>query len=78
MDCGIGTQHAERRHKKNQFDRTVISPKPMSEVGHERPIGGVHVMSAFASIVLQNSFLGCVQIFSEALVRSLENYVGVT
>jgi hypothetical protein len=23
-------------------------------------------------------FLGCVQIFSEALVRSLENYVGVT
>src|ERR1700675_4298089 len=27
-------------------------------------------------IVLQNSFLGCVQIFPGALVRSLENYVG--
>ena len=27
-------------------------------------------------IVLQNSFLGCVQIFSGALVRLLENYVG--
>jgi hypothetical protein len=27
-------------------------------------------------IVLQNSFLRCVQIFPGALVRSLENYVG--
>jgi hypothetical protein len=33
-------------------------------------------MSAFGVIVLQNSFLGCVQIFPGALVRSLENYVG--
>jgi hypothetical protein len=27
-------------------------------------------------ILLQNSFLGCVQNFPEALVRSLKNYVG--
>jgi hypothetical protein len=33
-------------------------------------------MSASPPIVLQNSFLGCVQIFPGALVRSLENYVG--
>ena len=33
-------------------------------------------MVAFGGIVLQNSFLGCVQIFPGALVRSLENYVG--
>ena len=31
---------------------------------------------ASAGIVLQNSFLGCVQIFPGALVRSLENHVG--
>jgi hypothetical protein len=30
----------------------------------------------YGSIVLQNSFWGCVQIFPGALVRSLENYVG--
>jgi hypothetical protein len=30
----------------------------------------------FRGIVLQNSFLGCVQNFAGALVRSLENYVG--
>jgi len=30
----------------------------------------------FWQIVLQNSFLGCVQNFAGALVRSLENYVG--
>jgi hypothetical protein len=30
----------------------------------------------FGGIVLQNSFLGCVQISAKALVCSLENYVG--
>jgi hypothetical protein len=34
-------------------------------------------MVTMPPIVLQNPFLGCVQIFP-ALVRSLENYVGVT
>jgi hypothetical protein len=32
--------------------------------------------AAIAPFVLQNSFLGCVQIFPGALVRLLENYVG--
>ena len=31
---------------------------------------------AIGWIVSQNSFLGCVQIFPGALVRSLENHVG--
>jgi len=35
-------------------------------------------MSAFGGIVLQNSFLGCVQNFPGALARPSENYVGVT
>ena len=46
------------------------------EAGHERPILGVRAVSALPPIVLQNSFLGSVQIFPGALVRSLENYVG--
>jgi hypothetical protein len=45
-------------------------------MGQERPNCSVRAMSASHPIVLQNSFLGCVQIFPEALVRSLENYVG--
>src|SRR5580700_133667 len=34
------------------------------------------LVSALPRIVLQNSFLGCVQISPGALVRSLENHVG--
>jgi hypothetical protein len=36
----------------------------------------VQMISGLPRIVLQNSFLGCVQNFAGALVRSLENYVG--
>jgi len=35
-------------------------------------------MAVFTSIVLQNSFLGCVQNFPGALVRVLKNYVRVS
>ena len=44
--------------------------------GPSRPILRRNRMSAVGGIVLQNSFLGCVQIFPGALVRSLENHVG--
>jgi hypothetical protein len=39
-------------------------------------LGAACRFGRYRVIVLQNSFLGCVQIFPGALVRSLENYVG--
>ena len=48
----------------------------MTVVGQKLPRQLKAAVSAVPPIVLQNSFLACVQIFPGALVRSLENYVG--
>jgi hypothetical protein len=44
--------------------------------GHQLPRPLHLAMSALRPIVLQNSFLACVQNFPGALMRSVENYVG--
>jgi hypothetical protein len=48
----------------------------MSLMAPKRRLSQCSVLVAIEGIVLQNSFLGCVQNFAGALVRSLENYVG--
>ena len=48
---------------------------PRSALGQIRTFEDVRVMSVLPPIVLQNSFLGCVQNFPGALVRVLKNYV---
>jgi len=45
-------------------------------IGQDRTFCNVRVTSALPPIVLQNSFLGCVQNFPGALVRPPKNYVG--
>jgi len=69
------TRIAPRRRTKSINVSTAAMQTPTSEVGHSRPIDDVRGMSALPSIVLQNSFLGCVQNFPGALVRVLKNYV---
>ena len=54
----------------SKFDRSA------SDMGHFPPRHLTGDATAMLPIVLQNSFLACVQIFPGALVRSLENYVG--
>jgi hypothetical protein len=48
----------------------------VAEIGLWRQFAAPNNNVAVGVIVLQNSFLGCVQNFAGALVRSLENYVG--
>ena len=55
---------------KNLLHRTLLA------IGPSLPRHSSGSVSVIVGIVLQNSFLACVQIFPGALVRSLENYVG--